>query len=156
MRNVTRSWASIWHCYQRAHMRVRPLWSYEECNAELGTHMTLLLEGPYEDKSSGPMRNVTQSWAPIWYHHRFYEFILIYEIIMRSFILCTHTYFFNCILRVLVWSDYCIPRVGLDNLIAWWYLMQATVLISISCMWKTQCFHFSADIDFSWYTCFDY
>ena len=27
------------------------------------------------------MRNVTQSWAPIWYHHRFHEFILVCEII---------------------------------------------------------------------------
>ena len=85
------------------------------------------------------MRNVMQSWAPIWYHHSFHEFILICEIIH---IVYPHLSLF-CIRRVLVWSDYCILWVIPDDWMAWWYLIQAIVLISISCMQETQCNSFS-------------
>ena len=99
------------------HMRVRftlGAWPYE---TEMSTHMTLLSDITITD-------------------------FMISFLSVRSFILCTHTYPFLCILRVLVWSDYCILWVSPDDWMAWWYLIQATVLISISCMQKTQCILF--------------
>ena len=98
-----------------------PRWDMYRLRMSWLSHTTLFIVAPYEDKTrSGGMTLWDGDEHPYdtiikGYHHRFHDFVHVYEIIMRSCILCTYTYLFICILRVSVWSDYCILWVSPDD-----------------------------------------
>ena len=91
-----------------------PRWDMYHLTMSWLSYITVFVVTPYEGKTHSGGMTLWDRDEHLYdtiikgYHHRFYDFICVCEIIMRSCILCTYTYLFICILRVSVWSDYCI------------------------------------------------